>query len=51
MNQASYTILVTGVTGQVGFELQRQLCLLGTVLAPSRQELDLADAAAVTTFL
>lgn len=51
MNQSSYTILVTGGTGQVGFELQRQLCLLGSVLAPSRQELDLADAAAVTTFL
>lgn len=44
-------ILVTGGNGQVGFELQRQLCLLGTVLAPTRQELDLADAAAVAKWL
>lgn len=44
-------ILVTGGNGQVGFELQRQLCLLGTVLAPTRQELDLADAAAVDKWL
>ena len=44
-------ILVTGGSGQVGFELQRQLCLLGTVMAPSRQELDLADAAAVDRWL
>ncbi|MBZ9539938.1 dTDP-4-dehydrorhamnose reductase [Modicisalibacter tunisiensis] len=45
------TILVTGSTGQVGFELQRQLCLLGTVLAPTRRELDLADADAVAQWL
>jgi dTDP-4-dehydrorhamnose reductase len=44
-------ILVTGGTGQVGFELQRQLCLLGTVLAPSRQELDLANEKAVAHWL
>lgn len=44
-------ILVTGGNGQVGFELQRQLCLLGTVLAPTRRELDLADAAAVDKWL
>jgi len=44
-------ILITGGNGQVGFELQRQLCLLGTVLAPTRQELDLADAAAVAKWL
>lgn len=45
------TILVTGGTGQVGFELQRQLALLGTVLAPSRQELDLASPQAVAHWL
>lgn len=44
-------ILITGGNGQVGFELQRQFCLLGTVLAPTRQELDLADAAAVDKWL
>lgn len=44
-------ILVTGGSGQVGFELQRQLCLLGTVLAPSRQELDLVNDKAVAHWL
>jgi len=44
-------ILITGGNGQVGFELQRQLCLLGTVMAPNRQELDLADAGAVEKWL
>ncbi|MDW7748753.1 dTDP-4-dehydrorhamnose reductase [Halomonas sp.] len=44
-------ILITGGSGQVGFELQRQLCLLGTVMAPSRQDLDLADAVAVDRWL
>ncbi|MCH4564679.1 dTDP-4-dehydrorhamnose reductase [Halomonas sp. EGI 63088] len=44
-------ILITGGSGQVGFELQRQLCLLGRVLAPTRQELDLADADAVVQWL
>lgn len=44
-------ILVTGGNGQVGFELKRQLCLLGEVYAPDRAELDLADAAAVEEWL
>ncbi|MGM1053167.1 MAG: dTDP-4-dehydrorhamnose reductase [Pseudomonadota bacterium] len=44
-------ILVTGGNGQVGFELQRQLCLLGSVLAPTRQELDLANETAVAHWL
>ncbi|RTQ97926.1 dTDP-4-dehydrorhamnose reductase [Halomonas nitroreducens] len=44
-------ILITGGNGQVGFELQRQLCLLGEVLAPRRQELDLADPQAVDAWL
>ncbi|MCS6959011.1 MAG: dTDP-4-dehydrorhamnose reductase [Pseudanabaenaceae cyanobacterium SKYGB_i_bin29] len=36
-------ILLTGVTGQVGWELQRSLLPLGEVIAPSRTQLDLAD--------
>lgn len=45
------TILITGGNGQVGFELQRQFAPLGTVLAPTRQELDLTDASAVEAYL
>lgn len=45
------TIFVTGGNGQVGFELRRQLAPLGEVLAPSRAELDLADAGAVDAWL
>ncbi|MFL9952479.1 dTDP-4-dehydrorhamnose reductase [Paraburkholderia nemoris] len=37
------TILLTGVNGQVGFELARSLQGLGKVIAPRRSELDLAD--------
>lgn len=44
-------ILVTGGTGQVGFELQRTLSAFGAILAPSRQELDLADNQAVQRYL
>ena len=36
-------ILLTGGTGQVGYELQTTLKPLGTVWAPSRQEFDLSD--------
>jgi len=45
------TILVTGGNGQVGFELQRQFALFGTVLAPTRHALDLSDAQAVDVYL
>lgn len=45
------TILVTGGNGQVGFELRRQLAVLGRVLAPARHELDLIDSAAVDNWL
>jgi dTDP-4-dehydrorhamnose reductase len=41
------TILLTGGSGQVGWELQRTLAPLGKVYAPSSQELDLADADAI----
>lgn len=44
-------ILLTGASGQVGFELQRQLCLHGDIEAPTRQQLDLADPAAVEKWL
>ena len=39
------TILVTGVNGQVGFELLRSLQGLGRVIAADRAVLDLADPA------
>ena len=44
-------IFITGGNGQVGFELQRQFALLGTILAPTRQELDLTNARAVDDYL
>lgn len=37
------TILITGASGQVGYELVRALAPLGDVVAPPSQELDLAD--------
>src|ERR1700749_508588 len=39
---ANRTILVTGVNGQVGFELARSLQGLGRVVALDRQQFDLA---------
>ncbi|MFP5391603.1 MAG: SDR family oxidoreductase, partial [Gammaproteobacteria bacterium] len=36
-------ILLTGSTGQVGYELERSLQGLGEVVAPRRAQLDLAD--------
>jgi len=44
-------ILITGGSGQVGFELQRTLSVFGNILAPTPSELDLADAAAVSAYL
>ena len=40
-------ILLTGKNGQVGFELQRALAPLGTLVAVGRSECDLADAEAL----
>ena len=40
-------ILLTGADGQVGWELQRSLALLGEVHAINRATLDLSDAAAI----
>ena len=44
-------IFITGGSGQVGFELRRQLATLGDILAPNRAELDLADSKAVDAYL
>ena len=41
------TILLTGATGQVGFELARSLAAHGEVIALDRAALDLADADAI----
>jgi len=43
----SRKILLTGATGQVGWELRRSLACLGEVIAPDRGRMDLADAASV----
>jgi len=40
-------ILLTGVSGQVGYELERCLQGLGEVVAPRRDALDLSDLAQV----
>jgi len=44
-------VLVTGASGQVGGELLTTLAPLGTVIAPSRAEMDLASASSVRAFL
>lgn len=40
-------ILITGKNGQVGFELQRSLAILGEVIAVDRNDCDLSDPAAI----
>ncbi len=44
-------IVLTGVSGQVGFELQRALAPLGEVIALTRQQMDLADPASILAAL
>ena len=44
-------ILITGVNGQVGFELTRTLAPLGEILPISREQLDLTDKLAITKLL
>ncbi|RWU12944.1 dTDP-4-dehydrorhamnose reductase [Pseudidiomarina gelatinasegens] len=44
-------ILVTGVNGQVGFEIVRSLSIYGEILAPVRSELDLTRLEAVNDYL
>lgn len=48
---AARKIFITGGTGQVGHELQRELGVLGEITAPCRDELDLTDASAVSHWL
>jgi dTDP-4-dehydrorhamnose reductase len=47
----SARILLTGTSGQVGGELVRTLAALGEVVAPRRDELDMANAASVLEFV
>lgn len=51
MNHQRLKILITGGTGQVGFELQRSLMLQGQVLVPDRRQLDLLDSSALEAYL
>lgn len=44
-------IVVTGGTGQVGWELRRSLSTFGEVLAPGRAECDLSDPPAAAAYL
>ena len=44
-------ILLTGVNGQVGWELQRTLATLGEVLAPRREQLDLTNPRQIRALL
>lgn len=44
-------ILLLGMNGQVGFELHRTLAHLGQVAAPTRAQLNLQDAQAVSRYL
>ncbi len=47
MPPASSVILLTGGTGQLGWELERALAPLGRVVAPRHDEMELADADAI----
>ena len=44
-------ILLTGKNGQVGFELQKKLSVIGEVIATDREELDLADPYLIRQFI
>jgi len=44
-------IVVTGGTGQLGYDLARALIPLGRVVTPTRAELDLASAASIRAFI
>lgn len=49
--QATRKILITGITGQVGFELARTLSCFGTILAPTRSEFDLNQNESIQAFI
>ena len=44
-------ILLTGKNGQVGFELQKKLSVLGEIIAIDREELDLVNPHAIRRFI
>jgi dTDP-4-dehydrorhamnose reductase len=44
-------ILLTGSNGQVGFELNKKLRVLGEVIATDREELNLEDSQAIGSFI
>lgn len=44
-------LLVTGKNGQLGFELQRSLAVLGSVIAVDREDCDLSDPDAIRTLV
>jgi dTDP-4-dehydrorhamnose reductase len=50
-SSAPPTLLVTGGTGQIGYELVRELAPLGRVVAPPRAELDIAHPDAVRSYV
>ena len=47
----SLRLLVTGATGQIGWQLQRTLAPLGEVIACTRAQVDLADPEAAAKFV
>ena len=51
MSSPEPRILLTGVSGQVGGDLLQLLRPLGTVIAPLRSDLDLADAASIHRYI
>jgi dTDP-4-dehydrorhamnose reductase len=51
MSKTNGPILLTGVNGQVGSQLQPLLQTLGEVVAPIRSELDLGDADAIREYV
>ncbi len=44
-------ILLTGKTGQLGWELQQSLAPLGKIFAPSRAQMDLTDSRGIRTVI
>jgi dTDP-4-dehydrorhamnose reductase len=51
MSPREDVILLTGCTGQVGYELARSLAPLGNIIAPRHNEMDLADVDAIRRYV
>src|ERR1022692_2384708 len=51
VSAVSLRLLITGSTGQIGWQLQRTLAPLGEVIACTRTQLDLADPEAAAKFV